>query len=241
MAPQSTRETEPHTTDQAAAEIRRLVEQVTAEARKEIAQMSADARRSIDQAAADARKVGPEIAEEMLAQIERRAADRESHGHSATTSYSRTGRSVYSSARSDGNYEEAVETALNDMLALTISYTRMWFRIQRIPWVYLDLLDHSIRRSAEDQRRIYFETLKDAVKIATDILEERATPLPAKHTVRSGDTLSGIANRYYGDASEPHWRKVYDANKEVIGGDPHQIRPGDPNLIKPGETLTIPA
>jgi nucleoid-associated protein YgaU len=79
------------------------------------------------------------------------------------------------------------------------------------------------------------------VKIATDILHERAVMLPAKHRAKSGDTLSALAIRYYGDASEPSWRKVYDANKEIIGGDPHQIRPGDPNLIKPGETLTIPA
>jgi nucleoid-associated protein YgaU len=239
MAPQSTREPELHTADQSAADVRRLVEQVTTDARKVIEQVTADARKTIEQGAADARKVR-EMTEELLANIERMAADRESRGHSAT-SYSRTGRSVYSSARSDGDYEDVAETVLNDMLALTISDARLWFRLQRIPWVYLDLLDHSIRRSAEVQRRIYFETLKDAVKIVKDIMEERTTPLPAQHTVKSGDTLSGIANRYYGDASEPYWRKIYDANKEVIGGDPHQIRPGDRHLIKTGETLTIPA
>jgi nucleoid-associated protein YgaU len=239
MAPQSTREPESHTADQSATDVRRLVEQVTADARKEIAQLSADARRTIDQAAADARKAGREVAEEMVAEITRRMADRESYGHS-TASYSRTGRSVNSLARLE-DYEEAADTALNDLLALTISNTRLWFRLQRIPWIYVNLLDRSSRRSLEVQRRIYFETLKDVVEIATDILQERASTLPAKHRVRSGDTLSAIAIRYYGDASEPLWRKIYDANKEVIGGDPHQIKPGDPELIKPGEMLNIPA
>jgi len=237
---QTPRDLESPTADQTAADVRRLVEQVTADARKEIAQLSADARKTIEQAAADTRKVGREIAEEMLTEYAR-AADRQSHGHLATTSYPQMGRFVDSAARVDTFYGEAADTAANDLLALTTSYTRLWFRLQRIPWIYLDLLDRSIRRSAEDQRRIYFETLKDAVKIATDILHERAVMLPAKHRAKSGDTLSALAIRYYGDASEPSWRKVYDANKEIIGGDPHQIRPGDPNLIKPGETLTIPA
>lgn len=41
------------------------------------------------------------------------------------------------------------------------------------------------------------------------------------YTVRPGDTLCGIAaDRGLG------WRKLYAANKSVIGGDPHAIAPG---------------
>jgi nucleoid-associated protein YgaU len=186
-------------------------------------QLSADARKTIDQAAADARKVGREVAQEMAAEIARRIAGRESYHHSEA-SYPRTSRSIPPSARVQGEYEEAADTGL-------------WFRLQRIPWIYAELIDRCSRRSLE----VYFETLVDAVEITAGILQQRATTLLAKHRVKSGDTLSAIAIRYYGDASEPLWRKIYDANKEVIGGDPHQIEPGDPQLIKPGETLNIPA
>jgi hypothetical protein len=41
------------------------------------------------------------------------------------------------------------------------------------------------------------------------------------YTVRSGDTLSGIAAR-----NGTTWRKIYAANKAVIGGDPDLIVPG---------------
>ncbi|MFE7838987.1 transglycosylase family protein [Streptomyces sp. NPDC057474] len=41
------------------------------------------------------------------------------------------------------------------------------------------------------------------------------------HTVRQGDTLSGIAARH-----GTTWRQVYAANKTVIGGDPNMIVPG---------------
>jgi len=57
--------------------------------------------------------------------------------------------------------------------------------------------------------------------------------LPARYRVKQGDTLSAIALHFYGDGTEPSWRKIYDANKAVIGP--------DPDLIKPGEQLTIPA
>jgi len=214
MAPQSTR-TEAETADQIAADVRRFVEQMTADARKEMVQLSADARKTIDQAAADARKVGREVAEEMAAEIAQRIAGREPYG------YSRTGRPIPASAHVAGDYKEAGDTAL-------------WFRLQRIPWIYAELIDRYSRRSLE----VYFETLMDAAEITAGMLQQRTTTL--KHKVKSGDTLSAIAVRYYGDASEPLWRKIYDANKEVIGGDPHQIEPGDPQLIKPGETLNIP-
>lgn len=50
------------------------------------------------------------------------------------------------------------------------------------------------------------------------------------YTVRSGDSLSAIAHRFYGTYN---WQKIYGANKSKIGG--------NPNLIHPGTTLVIPA
>ncbi len=51
-----------------------------------------------------------------------------------------------------------------------------------------------------------------------------------KHVVVSGDTLSGIAKKYYDDAGK--YMVIYKANKELIGD--------NPDLIKPGMDLVIP-
>lgn len=51
-----------------------------------------------------------------------------------------------------------------------------------------------------------------------------------KYTVKSGDCLWTIAQRYYGKGSD--WKKIYNANKGVIGS--------NPNLIYPGQVYTIP-
>jgi len=61
-------------------------------------------------------------------------------------------------------------------------------------------------------------------------MEAAAAKKVVKHTVESGDTLSGIAKKYYDDAGK--YMKIYEANKDVIGG--------DPSLIKPGMELVIP-
>lgn len=50
------------------------------------------------------------------------------------------------------------------------------------------------------------------------------------YTVVSGDSLSKIAKREYGDGNK--WRQIYDANRDKIN---------DPDLIYPGQVLTIPA
>lgn len=55
-------------------------------------------------------------------------------------------------------------------------------------------------------------------------------PKTNTYTVKSGDCLSAIARQVYGDASK--WTKIYEANKDVIGGNPH--------LIYPGQSYTIP-
>ena len=51
-----------------------------------------------------------------------------------------------------------------------------------------------------------------------------------KHMVVSGDTLSGIAQKYYNDAGK--YLKIYEANKDLIGD--------NPDLIQPGMELVIP-
>jgi uncharacterized protein YidB (DUF937 family) len=50
------------------------------------------------------------------------------------------------------------------------------------------------------------------------------------YVVVAGDSLSKISKRYYDDANA--WRRIYDANKEVIGA--------NPDLIRPGQKLRIP-
>ena len=49
------------------------------------------------------------------------------------------------------------------------------------------------------------------------------------YVVVSGDSLSKIAKRYYGDATQ--WPRIYQANRDQIS---------DPDLIHPGQTLKIP-
>jgi len=58
-----------------------------------------------------------------------------------------------------------------------------------------------------------------------------ATPMNTGRTyvVVSGDSLSKIAKRQYGDAQK--WPKIYEANRSIIK---------NPDLIYPGQELRIP-
>jgi len=73
-----------------------------------------------------------------------------------------------------------------------------------------------------------------AVQARTDAstvaLVRRAQPATRTYQVRSGDSLSKIAEGYYGTAAD--WRWIYEANRSKIS---------DPNDIYVGERLTIPA
>jgi 5'-nucleotidase/UDP-sugar diphosphatase len=51
------------------------------------------------------------------------------------------------------------------------------------------------------------------------------------YDVQSGDTLLTIADQFYGDGSQ--WRRVYDANKDVIGSDPDKLKIGMKLKIPP--------
>ena len=49
------------------------------------------------------------------------------------------------------------------------------------------------------------------------------------YEVVSGDSLSKIAKREYGNANE--WRRIFDANQDILK---------DPDKIYPGQKLKIP-
>ena len=50
-----------------------------------------------------------------------------------------------------------------------------------------------------------------------------SSPQPEQtYEVQSGDTLLSIAEQFYGDATK--WRRIYDANKDVIGNDPDKLK-----------------
>jgi nucleoid-associated protein YgaU len=77
---------------------------------------------------------------------------------------------------------------------------------------------------------------KSAAPDPEDNMADDKTPAPAPdnpytqtHVVVSGDTLSKIAQKYYGDASL--YTKIFQANRDVLS---------DPNKISPGQKLRIP-
>jgi LysM repeat protein len=66
--------------------------------------------------------------------------------------------------------------------------------------------------------------------VSLDSASQRADQAQRMYTVRSGNTLSGIAKRFYGHASD--WAYLDHVNKSTIGK--------DPNLIFGGERLAVP-
>ena|SRR5688572_23641990 len=55
------------------------------------------------------------------------------------------------------------------------------------------------------------------------------TTAPATYTVKSGDTLSAIAQRFLGNAGD--YMEIFNANRDQLN---------DPDKIKPGQVLKIP-
>ena len=70
------------------------------------------------------------------------------------------------------------------------------------------------RRTAEERKRA-----EDRAKA-----EAKLAQLPDTYQVQEGDTLYGIAKRFYGSISA--WKKIRDANKAVISSD-SRVRVGD--------------
>ena len=81
------------------------------------------------------------------------------------------------------------------------------------------------------------KSAEEAAKIKAEIearLEaKKAAAFIGEHTVTAEDTLSHIALKFYGKATPPYYKLIYEANKDIIGD--------NMNVIVPGQVLQIPA
>jgi nucleoid-associated protein YgaU len=66
------------------------------------------------------------------------------------------------------------------------------------------------------------DTVAEYRRVAREIL--RDCPAPITYVIQRGETLSHIAQHYYADASR--WNVIYEANRAVIGSNPHMVRAG---------------
>jgi nucleoid-associated protein YgaU len=95
--------------------------------------------------------------------------------------------------------------------------------------------------NSEDEKNQIWNAIKTVPdwqkEIAADIkvregARPAATPAAAgeeNYTVKSGDTLSGIAKRFLGDANA--YMEIFNANRNILK---------DPDQIQPGQVLKIP-
>lgn len=67
-------------------------------------------------------------------------------------------------------------------------------------------------------------TASGSVKSASTSRPTSATSKSQTYVVKSGDTLTKIAQRFYKDGSK--YSTIYNANKAVIGKNPNEIKPG---------------
>jgi nucleoid-associated protein YgaU len=84
----------------------------------------------------------------------------------------------------------------------------------------------AIFRRLTTQATAHRDTRTEYMRVHRDVLKNCLEPY--MYEVNRGDTLSGIAEFFYG---QPTWQSIHRANQRVIGSNPNMIRPGQQLLI----------
>ena len=94
------------------------------------------------------------------------------------------------------------------------------------------------RANSEETRRVtgkvpragFYRTERTANEPEDTVADEKTdNPYTQTYVVQSGDSLSKIAQKYYGDPAL--YTKIFEANRDLLK---------DPNRISPGQKLRIP-
>lgn len=101
-------------------------------------------------------------------------------------------------------------------------------KLMLIPVAFISLTSSLLIQNAEAFDLRNNEQQLANVNLPPEPINDRSR----QYTVKSGDYLSKIAEKVYGDGSDYLADKIYEANKHVIGP--------DKTHILPGMVLTIP-
>jgi len=100
----------------------------------------------------------------------------------------------------------------------------------------VDTMEAKGRVMTEFNKLVDTENTINRIRVKEAPAAKPTSPLPGPkadevttYVVQSGDTLSALAQRFYGKASL--YRKIFDANRDILN---------NPDLIKVGQKLRIP-
>lgn len=113
-----------------------------------------------------------------------------------------------------------------NVIALKTNFTLILWDGRQVPAAALDTGTAILGNKIDIFVDAINEAINLGVKSVKAVLDSGVGHPPGTYTVQAGDTLSKIAQKFYGDGSEQSWRKIYDANKAVIGPDPNQLQVG---------------
>ena len=82
---------------------------------------------------------------------------------------------------------------------------------------------------SDEKKRPDFSNVQSGASSTAPPPKPAKAPEARTYTVASGDSLSKIAKKFYGDANK--WKRIFEANKDTIK---------NPDLIHPGQVLRIP-
>ena len=82
------------------------------------------------------------------------------------------------------------------------------------------------RVNAAEARVKAFEDEKLHTQQQAAAVQAAAAQILATHTLTKEETLSHLSLKYYGHATEPYWRIIYEANKDVVGPNPNKVHAG---------------
>ncbi len=93
----------------------------------------------------------------------------------------------------------------------------------------VSLKGEATSREALEKAVLLAGNVQGVEKVMAVTVKTPDEPQVEYYEIVSGDTLSGIAKKYYGDAMQ--YPRLFEANREVIK---------DPDLIYPGQKIRIP-
>ncbi len=89
-----------------------------------------------------------------------------------------------------------------------------------------DAMSQEKRAILAEARLKSVEDEKLRLQRQAELLEAAKAKFIGSHTMAADETLSHLSLKYYGHATEPYWRLIYEANKDEIGPNPNKVRPG---------------